>query len=115
VLQPPDPARRRPPYAFVSDFFDFSIYVDALEEHIEAWYVERFLTFRATAFSQPGSFFRHFAGLSDEQARETGHQIWREINGPNLRDNISPTRERARLVLTKGPDHRVEQVRLRRL
>jgi type I pantothenate kinase len=115
VLQPPGPARSRLPHAFVSDFFDFSIYLDALEENIEAWYVERFLAFRATAFRRPGSFFQHYADLTDEQARQTARQIWRQINGPNLRDNIAPTRERARLVLSKGPDHRVEQVWLRRL
>lgn len=115
VLQPPDPARRRSLHTFVSDFFDFSIYLDADEKNIEAWYVERFLQFRATAFNRADSYFRHFAELSDDEARRTGRRIWQEINGPNLRHNVLPTRERARLVLTKGSDHRVEEVRLRRL
>ncbi len=100
---------------FVSDYFDFSIYIDALESNIEEWYVQRFLTLRETVFQDPNSFFRHYADLTHEQAVETARYIWREINGRNLRENIEPTRDRASLVLRKGPDHRVTEVQLRRL
>jgi type I pantothenate kinase len=100
---------------FVSDYFDFSIYVDAAEDDIESWYVERFLALRETVFQDPTSFFRHFAHLSHEQAIATARGIWHEINGRNLVENILPTRERASLVLTKGRDHTVSAVRLRRL
>ena len=100
---------------FVSDFFDFSIYVDAEEAHVEQWFLERFQALRATIFRDPNSYFHRFAAMSDEQAIEFAHGIWREINGRNLRENILPTRERARLVLEKGPDHNVRRVRLRRL
>lgn len=100
---------------FVSDFFDFSIYVDAEEKDVERWYVERFLKFRETAFRDPSSYFRRFGDLSVEEAVATARQIWSEINGVNLRENILPTRDRARLVLLKGPEHLVESVRLRKL
>ena len=100
---------------FVSDFFDFSMYIDAAEAVIESWYVERFLTLRETVFTNPASYFHNYAALSREDAIETARGIWQEINGPNLRENIEPTRERAQLILTKGPDHGVEQVRLRRI
>jgi type I pantothenate kinase len=99
----------------ISDFFDFSIYVDAPEELLEEWYVARFLRLRETAFRDPGSYFRRYAELSEEEAVATARTIWREINGENLRANIQPTRERAHLILTKGADHALEQVRLRRL
>ncbi len=101
--------------AFVSDFFDFSIYVDACEATIEDWYVSRFLKLRETVFTNPQSYFRRYADLTPAQAQATAHSIWREINGPNLRENIAPTRERAQLILRKGENHVVEQVRLRRL
>lgn len=101
------------PLMFVSDFFDFSIYIDAEEELIESWYVSRFLKLRDTVFTNPDSYFNRYAALSQEQATAQAKSIWREINGPNLRENIMPTRERARLVLRKGPDHRVEEIRLR--
>lgn len=100
---------------FVSDFFDFSIYVDAEEEHIREWYIERFLTFRRTSFRDPASYFHRFADLRDEEARELAISIWEEINGVNLRENILPTRTRARLILEKGPDHSIQQVKLRKL
>jgi len=100
---------------FVSDYFDFSIYVDAQEADIEKWYEERFLTLRETAFRDPSSYFRRFAQLSEAEAIATARQIWAEINGVNLRENILPTRERARLILEKGPDHLVRSVRLRKL
>ncbi|MTD16098.1 type I pantothenate kinase [Nakamurella sp. YIM 132087] len=99
----------------VSDFFDFSIYVDAETEDIRRWYVERFLRLRETAFSDPESFFVRFAELSDTRAVELANQYWNGINQPNLVDNILPTRGRANLVLTKGPDHAVSKVRLRKL
>ncbi len=115
MLQVPDPRAGDSPHTFVSDFFDFSIYVDAIERDIENWFVQRFLALRDSAFQNPRSFFTRFARLSDEEAVTTATGIWESINGPNLRQNILPTRERARLVLVKGPDHGVVEVRLRRL
>jgi len=100
---------------FVSDFFDFSLYVDAPEADIRRWYVERFLLLRATAFKEPQSYFHRYASLSDDAAEQTAETIWDTINGPNLRENILPTRERAHLVLVKGRDHRVDEVWLRKL
>ena len=100
---------------FVSDFFDFSIYVDALETDIRRWYVQRFLLLRATAFKEPASYFRRYAALSDDAAERTAGTIWDTINGPNLRENILPTRERAHLVLVKGEDHAIDEVWLRKL
>lgn len=100
---------------FVSDYFDFSIYVDADEEHVRHWYVERFLTLRRTAFRNPASYFHRYAGLSDQEAREKALSIWNEINGVNLRENILPTRTRAHLILEKGADHSVRNVKLRKL
>ncbi len=99
----------------VSDFFDFSVYVDARIEDIRRWYIDRFLQLRATAFSSPDSYFHRYAGLSDEQAREAAHYIWRSVNEPNLVSNVLTTRGRASLVLTKGPDHSVRYIRLRKL
>jgi len=100
---------------FVSDYFDFSIYIDADEHDIEHWYVDRFLALCATVFQDPNSFFQHYAHLSHDEAVETAMAIWREINGRNLVENIAPTRDRASLVLRKGADHRVTKVLLRRL
>ena len=100
---------------FVSDFFDFSIYVDAHEEDIELWYVERFLTLRETVFRDPSSYFHRYSALSVEDARETARQIWQTINLVNLRENVLPTRERAHLILEKGRDHAIRKVRLRKL
>jgi type I pantothenate kinase len=99
---------------FVSDFFDFSIYVDADERDIAQWYVERFLALRGTAFRNPGSFFRDYAPLGTEDAVDTALGIWRDINGKNLRENIAPTRERATCIVRKGVDHRVTEVLLRK-
>lgn len=99
----------------VSDFFDFSIYVDADTADVRRWYVERFLTLRRTAFADPDSFFHRFSSLTDEQARDLATEIWKAINEPNLRENILPTRGRADLVLHKGSDHAVERIRLRKL
>jgi type I pantothenate kinase len=100
---------------FVSDYFDFSIYLDAEEADIEQWYVERFLALRASVFQDPSSFFRRFADLNDDDAVTTARGIWRDINGLNLRENIAPTRERASLIVHKTADHHVDRVRLRRL
>jgi type I pantothenate kinase len=100
---------------FVSDYFDFSIYVDADERHIMQWYIDRFLTLRRTAFKNPASYFHRYSNLSDSEARVTASKIWNEINGVNLKQNILPTRSRADLILEKGPDHSVRRVRLRKL
>lgn len=115
VLQTSDGRGGRQPQTFVSDLFDFSIYVDAREEDVERWYVERFMTLRETVFDQEGSYFKRYAELSAEEARRTAADIWARINGPNLRENIATTRERARLVLEKGEDHSVRSVVLRKL
>ncbi|MBA3289646.1 MAG: type I pantothenate kinase [Acidimicrobiia bacterium] len=100
---------------FVSDYFDYSIYLDADEGAIRGWFTERFLALRETVFKDPNSFFRHFAALSTDEAVATAVRIWDEINGRNLRENILPTRDRAALVLRKDVDHRVIEVRLRKL
>ena len=100
---------------FVSDYFDFSIYIDAREIDIEAWFTERFQTLRKTVFQDPNSFFRHFADLTQEQAIALAHEIWTGINGKNLKKNIQPTRARASLVIEKGADHKVSAVHLRKL
>ncbi len=115
VLQTGDGFKGRPPRLFVSDFFDFSIYVDADARHIEQWYVDRFLALRDSVFRDDGSYFHRYASLSNDEARQTARGIWERINGVNLEENIEPTRERAHLILEKGPDHAVESVRLRRL
>jgi type I pantothenate kinase len=115
VLETGDGRAGRPPQLFVSDFFDFSIYVDADEADIEQWYLDRFLTLRETAFTDERSFFHHFAALSEDEAVQVARHIWRSINGLNLHENILPTRERARLILEKAPDHSVRAVRLRKL
>ena len=100
---------------FVSDFFDFSVYIDADEDVLHEWYVERFLALRETAFRDPKSYFHRYSKLSDKEARETATSIWDRINLVNLNENILPTRQRADLILTKGKSHRVEEVALRRL
>src|SRR5579863_6829338 len=100
---------------FVSDFFDFSVYLDADEDVLLSWYVKRFLALRGTAFADPKSYFHRYARLSDEQAIETATSIWNRINLVNLRENILPTRPRADLILKKGESHEVEEVALRRL
>ncbi len=100
---------------FVSDYFDFSIYLDAEEHDIERWYIDRFLTLRASVFQDPTSFFRRYAELGDDEAIDTAREIWESINGLNLRENIAPTRERASLIVHKTGDHHVDRVRLRRL
>jgi type I pantothenate kinase len=115
VLQPPLARPDGGSGLAVSDFFDFSIYVDARPEDVRRWYVERFLRLRQTAFADPGSYFHRYAGLSDDEAVETALSIWQGINGVNLVQNILPTRGRASLVLAKGADHAVTRIRLRKL
>ena len=115
VLQTGHGGKGAPPPTFVSDFFDFSIYVDAEEPHIRQWYVDRFLTFQRTVFQNPDSYFHRYAKLNHEQAIETAIGIWESINAVNLRENILPTRERAHLILEKGKDHAVRGVKLRKL
>ena len=100
---------------FVSDFFDFSIYVDADLDDIRQWYIERFFTLRETAFRNPDSYFHRYAALTDAEALETASTIWESINEKNLTENILPTRQRADLILHKGTDHQVTEVLLRRL
>ncbi|QGM80119.1 type I pantothenate kinase [Otariodibacter oris] len=99
---------------FVSDFVDFSIYVDADESLLKTWYINRFLKFRRSAFSDPNSYFNHYSKLSEEEAIATASKIWDEINGLNLRKNILPSRERANLILVKGQHHAIETVKLRK-
>jgi type I pantothenate kinase len=100
---------------FVSDFFDFSVYLDADEDVLKAWYVSRFLTLRGTAFSDPKSYFHRYSKLTDEEAVETATDIWTRINLVNLHENIVPTRRRADLILKKGESHGVDEVALRKL
>src|SRR5689334_23180126 len=100
---------------FVSDFFDFSVYIDANESVLKHWYVDRYLTLRGTAFRDPKSYFHRYSNLSDEEARETAAGIWKRINLVNLHENILPTRQRADLILKKEESHAVEEVALRRL
>jgi type I pantothenate kinase len=112
VLQTSTDSERR---VFVSDFFDFSLYVDADEADVRRWYVQRFRRLRDTAFQDPRSYFARYASLSDAEADAEANAIWERINGRNLGQNILPTRTRADLVLRKGPDHSVERVWLRKL
>jgi type I pantothenate kinase len=115
VLQPPTVRSDGTNTGSISDFFDFSVYVDADLEDIRRWYVERFLRLRQTAFADPKSYFHRYAALSDAQARATATDIWTRINEPNLIENIEPTKGRATLVLAKGSDHSVETIKLRKL
>ncbi len=103
-----------PHHVFVSDFVDFSIYVDAPEKLLQSWYISRFLKFRQGAFSDPDSYFHSYSKLSEEEAINIASDIWQEINGLNLQQNILPTRERASLIMTKGTNHTIESVRLRK-
>jgi type I pantothenate kinase len=99
---------------FVSDYFDFSIFVDADLDAVRKWYVERFITLRDTAFAQPEAYFHRYADLTDEEAVRTAETIWARINEVNLVENILPTRPRASLILEKAADHSIQRVRLRR-
>ncbi|HEX4998029.1 MAG TPA: type I pantothenate kinase [Terriglobia bacterium] len=115
VLQTGDGRDSGAARSFVSDYFDFSIYVDAAVDHIRQWYIERFLKLRQTIFQNPSSYFHRYASLTDAEARATATNIWEAINAVNLMRNILPTRGRARLILEKGEDHAVQSVMLRRL
>ncbi|MGX2947765.1 type I pantothenate kinase [Frederiksenia canicola] len=103
-----------PHNVFLSDFVDFSVYVDAEEELLLKWYINRFLKFRRSAFTDPNSYFHHYSKLSEQQAIETATKIWNEINGLNLRQNILPSRDRANLILVKGDDHAIQTIKLRK-
>ncbi|VXC64157.1 pantothenate kinase [Pantoea brenneri] len=103
-----------PHHVFVSDFVDFSIYVDAAEDLLQRWYINRFLKFRQGAFTNPDSYFHHYAQLSEAEAIEIAGNLWKEINWLNLQENILPTRERASLIMTKSGNHAVDKVRLRK-
>ncbi|WP_100837847.1 type I pantothenate kinase [Kitasatospora fiedleri] len=115
VLQPALPGTDGRTRMAVADYFDFSIYVDARTDDIEAWYLDRFRKLRRTAFQDPNSYFRRFTEVPEEEAMDYGRQVWRTINKPNLLENVLPTRGRATLVLQKGPDHKVRRALLRKL
>ena len=115
VLQPARLPKDGKAIPFVSDFFDFSIYIDAEPEVIETWFVERFMRLRTTAFRDPGAYFHRYAQLNDEQARAQALQIWNTINLKNLDENILPTRQRAHLILHKSEVHQIDEVALRKL
>jgi len=100
---------------FVSDYFDFTMYVDAKSDDIRQWYVDRFLSLRSTVFNLPGAYFSHYASLNTQEATETANKIWNSINEVNLIENILPTKNRAKLILHKGRDHAVEGVKLRKM
>jgi type I pantothenate kinase len=115
VLQTGRPPRDGRGIPNTSDFFDFSIFIDAEEEDLKQWYIERFFSLRNGAFKDPKSYFHRYAALTDKEAEETATRIWNSINLVNLRENILPTRPRADLVLRKGSDHKVRSVFLRKL
>lgn len=115
VLQSRDMPRDGKGIPFVSDFFDFSIYIDAAKKNIERWYIDRFMRLRKTAFTNPKSFFHRYSKVSEETALVIAQGLWDNINLQNLHQNILPTRPRADLVLRKGPDHLIERVALRKL
>jgi type I pantothenate kinase len=115
VLQAGRPPRDGAAIPYVSDFFDFSVYMDADEEVLRRWYIDRFLQLRSTAFADPKSYFHRYATLSDEDSRETANRIWETINLVNLRENVLPTRQRADLILRKSADHVINEVALRKL
>ena len=115
ILQPGELPRSGKPILFASDFIDFSVFIDADEKDLTAWFMERFRQLRKTAFADPKSFFHKFSQMSAEEAEAFGLWAWTEINLPNLRDNIQPTRGRADLILTKGSSHTIERVALRKV
>ena len=115
VLAPARPRQDGRQGLALSDFFDFSIYVDAKTSYIEEWYVDRFRKLRTTAFAQPESYFHRYATLSDAEAEQTAREIWKRINEPNLEENVLPTRGRAQLVLTKDADHSIRRMLLRKV
>ncbi len=115
ILQPADMPHDGGTIPFVSDFIDFSIYIDAPPNIIEKWYLERFLRLRSTAFRDPGAYFHKYAAMAPEEVRTLALKIWRNVNLKNLNENILPTRRRAQLILQKGENHRVKTVALRKL
>jgi type I pantothenate kinase len=115
VLQTGRPPKDGKAIPFVSDFFDFSVYIDADEDVLKTWYVNRFLTLRGTAFSDPKSYFHRYASLTDDEAIKMASGIWTSINLVNLHENILPTRQRSHLILNKGANHIINQVALRKL
>lgn len=115
VLQTGRPPRDGRGIPYTSDFFDFSLYIDAEIADLRKWYIERFLALRDGAFRDPKSYFHRYASLSDREARDTANRIWETINLVNLRENVLPTRPRADLVLRKGGDHFIRSVFLRKL
>ncbi|PIE99313.1 MAG: type I pantothenate kinase [Propionibacterium sp.] len=114
VLQPARVEQELPGLA-VSDFFDFSVYVDAEEPHIKKWFIDRFMTLRATAFKDPKSFFTQFTKLSEPEAIALANRVWDNINGPNLVENIAPTKKRATAILRKGENHGIKSVLIRKI
>ena len=115
VLQPPRVSNTDGEYRAVSDYFDFSIYLDAAEADLENWYLNRMLDLKKGAFNDERSYFRKFANLSTEEMLAAGREVWHAVNLPNLRKHIVPTRSRATVILSKGSDHTVKEVLLRRL
>jgi len=115
VLQPARLPRNGDAIPYVSDYFDFSIYIDADVGVIKEWYIERFLKLRNTAFQDPSAYFHRYADLNETDAKARATEIWDTINMKNLMENILPTRRRAQLILKKGTDHKVESVSLRKL
>jgi type I pantothenate kinase len=115
VLQAGQPPKDGKAIPYVSDFFDFSVYIDAEEDVLRTWYVNRFLTLRETAFRDPKSYFHRYSNLDDAEATQTATSIWERINLINLRENILPTRQRAHLILKKAANHLVQDVSLRKL
>jgi type I pantothenate kinase len=115
VLQPAGLPRDGKAIPFVSDFFDFSIYIDATPDVIEDWYISRFMRLRRTAFRDPGAYFHMYVEMTEDVAREKALKIWHDINLKNLIENVLPTRQRARLILRKAKDHSVDSVALRKI
>jgi type I pantothenate kinase len=115
VLQPAPLPKNGNAIPYVSDFFDFSIFVDAQEKDIKKWYIERFLKLKETAFKEDGAYFNKYANLSKKRATETASDLWEKINYKNLVENILPTRQRANLIIRKSTNHSVDQISLRKL
>ncbi|OON74199.1 type I pantothenate kinase [Streptomyces tsukubensis] len=115
VLQPALPGKDGRTRVGLADYFDFSVYVDARTDDIRGWYLNRFKRLRETAFQDPSSYFRKYTQVTEEEALDYARTTWRTINEPNLTENVAPTRGRASLVIRKGPDHKVQRVRLRKL
>jgi type I pantothenate kinase len=115
VLQPARLPQNGEQIPFVSDFFDFSVYLDADEQLLRQWYIARFMRLRETAFRDPKSYFAKYVAISESEALDVASKLWDGINLVNLRENIVPTRQRARLILRKGASHQIEEVALRRI